>query len=86
MNEIKIYQIKGTAVFNLSEFPTKQKFVKYIRAINEKQAIEYVYAQLGSKNKIKRSNIKIEEIKEIDPNEIQDRTIKDIGKLDKIVL
>lgn len=86
MNEIKIYQIKGTAVFNLSEFPTKQKFVKYVRAISEKQAIEYVYTQLGSKNKIKRPNIKIEEVKEVNSNEIPNRTIKDIGKLDKIIL
>jgi large subunit ribosomal protein LX len=86
MSEIKIYEVKGTAVFNLSEFPTKQKFVKYIRAINEKQAIEYVYTQFGSKNKIKRSNIKIEEVKEVNVNDVPDKTTKDIGKLDKIIL
>ncbi|MDT7901055.1 MAG: 50S ribosomal protein L18Ae [Acidianus sp.] len=86
MEEIKVYMVKGTALFNESRFPTRQKFIKFVRALNEKQATEYIYAYFGSKNKIKRHNIKIEEIKEIRLDEVPDRRIKDIAKLDKIIL
>lgn len=86
MSEIKIFMVRGTALFNESRFPTRQKFVKYVRALNEKQALEKVYSDLGSKNKIKRHNIKIEEIREVKPEEVTDKTIRDLAKLEKIIL
>lgn len=78
--------IKATAVFNASHYPIRQKVIKYIRALNEKQAIEYFYSYLGSKNKIKRHNIKIEEIKEVPIEEVPDKTVRDLAKLEKIIL
>lgn len=84
--KVKIFMVRGTALFNESEFPIRQKFTKFVRALNEKEAIEYVYSYLGSKNKIKRSNIKIEEVKEVREEEVTDRRVKDIAKLDKIIL
>jgi large subunit ribosomal protein LX len=78
--------VRGTALFNESRFPTRQKFVKYIRALNEKQALEKIYSDFGSKNKIKRYNIRIEEIREVKPEEINDKTTRDLVKLEKIIL
>ncbi|MDT7872339.1 MAG: 50S ribosomal protein L18Ae [Sulfolobaceae archaeon] len=86
MSEIKIFMVRGTALFNESRFPTRQKFVKYIRALNEKQALEKIYSEFGSKNKIKRYNIRIEEIREVKPEEINDKTTRDLVKLEKIIL
>ncbi|QGR19047.1 50S ribosomal protein L18Ae [Stygiolobus azoricus] len=86
MSEIKIFMVRGTALFNESRFPTRQKFVKYIRALNEKQALEKICSDFGSKNKIKRYNIKIEEMREVKPEEINDKTIRDLVKLEKIIL
>ncbi|MFP3197416.1 MAG: 50S ribosomal protein L18Ae [Sulfolobaceae archaeon] len=86
MSEIKIFMVRGTALFNESRFPTRQKFVKYIRALNEKQALEKIYSDFGSKNKIKRYNIRIEEIREVKPEEINDKTTRDLAKLEKIIL
>ncbi|MFP3171216.1 MAG: 50S ribosomal protein L18Ae [Sulfolobaceae archaeon] len=86
MSEIKIFMVRGTALFNESRFPTRQKFVKYIRALNEKQALEKIYSDFGSKNKIKRYNIRIEEISEVKPEEIDDKTTRDLVKLEKIIL
>ncbi|MEJ2769938.1 MULTISPECIES: 50S ribosomal protein L18Ae [unclassified Stygiolobus] len=86
MSEIKIFMVRGTALFNESRFPTRQKFVKYIRALNEKQALEKIYSDFGSKNKIKRYNIRIEEIREVKPEEINDKTTRDLVKLEKIIL
>ncbi len=42
-----------------------QKFSKEVSANNEKNALEKVYADLGSKHKVKRRFIKIEEVKEL---------------------
>jgi Ribosomal protein L20A (L18A) len=86
MSEIKIFMVRGTALFNESRFPTRQKFVKYIRALNEKQALEKIYSDFGSKNKIKRYNIRIEEIREVKPEEMNDKTTRDLVKLEKIIL
>ncbi len=71
MSEVKTYMVRGTALFNESEFPVRQNFVKYVRALNENQAKERVYADFGSKNKIKRKSIQILEVKEVDPSTVK---------------
>ncbi|BDB97241.1 50S ribosomal protein L18Ae [Saccharolobus caldissimus] len=86
MSEIKFYLVRGTALFGESHYPERRKFVKIVRALNEKQAMEYIYSFFGSKNKIKRHNIKIEEIREISEEEIADRRIKELAKLEKIIV
>ncbi|QKQ99275.1 50S ribosomal protein L18a [Metallosphaera tengchongensis] len=86
MTEVKTFIIRGEALFNESEFPTRQKFTKYVRAINEAQAKERVYAEFGSKNKIKRKNIKFVEIKEVDPTHLKNKKIKELAEIDRIIL
>lgn len=86
MSEIKFYIVRGNALFGESHYPERRKFVKIVRALNEKQAIEYIHSFFGSKNKIKRHNIKIEEIREISEEEITDRRIKELAKLEKIIV
>jgi large subunit ribosomal protein LX len=86
MANVKVFYIKGVALFNEPKYPVLQKFEKYVTAINEKHAIEYVFSYFGSKNKIKRHNIKIIEVKEVYVDEIKDKRIKDILKLEKLIL
>ncbi|BCU68307.1 50S ribosomal protein LX [Sulfolobales archaeon HS-7] len=84
--KVKIFVVKGEAVFNVSRYPTVQKFTKFVTALNEVQAKEKVYSELGSKNKIKRYNIRITEIREVEPEQVKDRSILALLKLDKIIL
>ena len=86
MSEIKFYLVRGTAVFGESHYPERRKFAKIVRALNEKQAVEYIYSFFGSKNKIKRHNIKIEEIREIKEDEIPDKRLRDLAKLEKLIV
>ncbi len=86
MSEVKTFMIKGIALFGESHYPVRQRFVKYVRALSENQAREIIYSNFGSKNKIKRKNIKIEEIKEVDPSTINDKRINDLMELDHIVI
>ena len=50
----------GTFLKNKEE----NKFTKNLEATNEKAAREKIYAEFGSKNNLKRKDIKITEIKE----------------------
>jgi large subunit ribosomal protein LX len=86
MSEVKTFMVRGTALFGESHYPVRQKFTRYVRALNETQAKELIYSSFGSKNKIKRKNIKIEEVKEVDPTTIQDKRMQDLMSLDRITL
>ncbi len=57
----KIYSIKG----NFTKKGFEKKFEKKVKAVNENQAMEKVVCLFGSKNKIKRRDILIEEVKEV---------------------
>ena len=61
--------------------PTWQKFVKEVRALNEKQAIEYVYSVLGSNHKVRRKHIRITSVKEISLEEATDRKVVELARI-----
>jgi len=68
----KIYRVKGK--FALGE--ETQIFTKELKAVNKEDIFEKIYADFGSKHRIKKSMIKIEEIDEISPDEVIDPLIK----------
>jgi large subunit ribosomal protein LX len=73
----KIYRVRGWFKQNL----WKQTFTKELIALNEKQALERLFSDIGSRHKVKRSMIKIEEIREISPEEVKDpRVLRLLGE------
>lgn len=60
--------------------PEWRKFVKYVRAVNEKDALEKVYSLLGSNHKLKRYHIKVKEVKEVGPEEVDDPYVISLGQ------
>ncbi|NOZ76602.1 MAG: 50S ribosomal protein L18a [Euryarchaeota archaeon] len=58
---VKTFRIEGN--FQMGE--QVQPFVKECRAENEKQAVEWVNSELGSKHRTPRNKIWIEKIEEI---------------------
>jgi ribosomal protein L20A (L18A) len=56
----KVYEISGEFL----EKGNKKKFTKHVKAQNEKFAIEKTMALFGSKQKIKRRHITVNEAKE----------------------
>lgn len=50
----------------------KQTFTKEMLALNERQALERLLSDIGSRHKVKRNLIRIEEVKEIGPDEVKD--------------
>lgn len=70
--ETKIFRITGK--FRMGE--NFQPFTKEFQAISKENVIEKIYADLGSKHKVKRGLIKIDKVKEIKPEEVEDLAIK----------
>ncbi len=57
----KNFEVQG----KIKNKTTNKKFTKKISSLNENTAIEKVMSLFGSKNKIKRRNIEINEVKEV---------------------
>ena len=70
----KIYRVKGTFLMG-DEF---HKFVKEYKATSEADIEEKIYERFGSKHGINRNQIKISEITEIAPEDVQDPIVKEI--------
>jgi large subunit ribosomal protein LX len=63
MSENKIYKITGEIM--KKHFFEPMTFSKEIAATKESHALEKVYAEMGSRHRAKRFQIKIESIKEL---------------------
>lgn len=72
MNEVKTYKIVG--VYRKGLF--KYKFSKEFRGLNEKHVIERAYSLIGSRHGVKRTNIRILEVKEIPSEEVRDNVLR----------
>lgn len=55
--------------------PQWQKFAIYKRGITERDVIERVLSELGSHHKLKRYHIKIENVREVSENDIEDLSV-----------
>jgi len=84
-NEVKIYRVEGKMLISHDKYPTWQKFVKEVRALNERQAIEKIYSLLGSIHKLKRYHIKIEKIYEIPLEEATSREVVYLSRVMRLV-
>ena len=70
--QTKIYRVTGKFVNGV------QKFTKELKSFNEENIYEKIYSDFGSKHRINRNQIDIEEIKEITPEEVIDPIVKGI--------
>lgn len=85
MTSVKTYYIRGEFQKRKRKIP----FGKYVRALNKKDALEYIYNTLGSKHKVKRNmiNIKPKDIREItDPEEIKNSVVKAFAVEDDLAI
>jgi large subunit ribosomal protein LX len=72
MNRLKVYRVTGEVLKpNL-----KSSFRKEILAEKPEHAREKVYAELGSKHRVKRFHIKITSVEEVSPENIENPMLK----------
>ena len=72
MSEVKVYRLSGK--INKPNFKTE--FQKEVRALNPEDATEKVYMLLGSKHRVKRFQLKIYKVEEVNPKDIEDIIIR----------
>ena len=69
---MKVFRVTG----EIRKPNLKTSFRKEVVAIKPEHAVEKVYAELGSKHRIKRFQIKIASVEEIPPEEIANPLLK----------
>ncbi len=85
MSEVKTYLVRGRMLLSHDKFPEWRKFQVYVRAVKPEHALEKVYSELGSRHKLKRYHIKIDEVKEVPLEEVEDLHILQLAGLTKWV-
>jgi len=75
---VKIFRLQGT----YRQGGRRYRFSREIRAVNEDQAREELYAQLGSFHRVKRSAITIERVDVISPSEAESLLIRQLSSAD----
>ena len=85
MSEVKVFRVSGRMMISHDKFPEWRKFSMYVRALKPEHAIEKVYSDLGSRHKLKRYHIRIENIEEVPLEEVEDLNIIRLAQLERWV-
>ncbi|WP_054854098.1 50S ribosomal protein L18Ae [Vulcanisaeta distributa] len=78
---VRIYRIVGRMRVGMQW----QRFSLELLATKPSEAVEIAYSELGSRHKLKRSMIKIEEVKEINKDEIKHTEILQLLSMESLV-
>ncbi len=74
MNKVKVFRVTG----EINKPNLKTAFAKEVVVDKPEHAVEKVYAEIGSKHRVKRFHIKILNVEEISPDEIENPILKKI--------
>jgi len=72
MNKVKVFRVTG----EIRKPNLKTPFKKEVLADKPDHAVEKVYAEIGSKHRVKRFHIKILKVEEVSPEEIENPVLK----------
>jgi large subunit ribosomal protein LX len=74
MNKLKVFRVTG----EISKPNLKTPFAKEVIVDKPEHAIEKIYAEIGSKHRVKRFHIKISNVEEIPLEAIENPILKKI--------
>lgn len=69
---MKVFRVTG----EINKPNLQTPFVKEVVAAKREHAVEKVYAEIGSKHRVKRFHIKILDVEEVSPEEIENPILK----------
>ncbi len=72
MSEVKVFRVTG----RIRKPNFKTEFQKEVRALKPENAVEKVYMELGSKHRVRRFQMTISKVEELDPAEVEDILMK----------
>jgi large subunit ribosomal protein LX len=74
MIKVKVFRVTG----EINKPKLKTPFAKEVVVDKPEHAVEKVYAEIGSKHRVKRFQIKIADVKEVPVEEIENPILKKI--------
>jgi large subunit ribosomal protein LX len=74
MTEMKVFRVTG----EINKPKLKTQFAKEMVVDKPEHAVEKIYAEIGSKHRVKRVHIKILNVEEISPEDINNPILKKI--------
>jgi large subunit ribosomal protein LX len=77
-NEVKVFRVNGRMLISHDKLPEWRKFNLEILGVSEKDIKEKVYSLLGSRHKLRRKHIVIEEIVEVEREKVISKHIRDL--------
>ena len=72
MSEVKVFRVRG----EIRKPNLQTKFRKEVAAVKPEHAVEKVYAELGSKHRVKRFQIRITKVEEVPFEKIENPVLK----------
>ena len=69
---MKVFRVSG----EISKPNLRTSFAKEVIAAKPEHAVEKVYAEIGSKHRVKRFHIKILDVEEVTPEKIENPILK----------
>ena len=72
MSKLKVFRVTG----EIRKPNLKTPFKKEVLAAKPEHAVEKVYAEIGSKHRVKRYYMKILKVEEVSPEEIENPILK----------
>ncbi|WP_456365085.1 50S ribosomal protein L18Ae [Thermococcus sp.] len=73
--EVKVFRVRGVFERN----GKKERFTKEYRGLRVEDVTELVYSEVGSKHRVPRNKVWIEEIEEISPGEASDPVVRKLS-------
>ncbi len=76
---MKAFRIEG-------EFLMKdrwQRFVREVASKDKKSAVEYILSDMGGRHRTKRKNVKIQDVKQVKPEDVKSQLVRDTLEGDK---
>ena len=73
---VKIFRVEGAIIKPKSAMP----FSKEVRAVKREDAVEKIYADLGSQHRMKRVHVRIASVNEISLEETRDTVIRELSE------
>jgi len=70
---MKAFEVSGQLMISLRRW---QPFAIEVAALDEKAAVEKTMALMGSRHKVKRKSVKIQNVKSLKSEEITDHVVK----------
>jgi len=83
MTEARTFRVQGVMRLRNGE---RRKFTVYVRGLTEKEALEKVYSNLGSRHKLTRRHITVLDISAVSEEEIDDEYVRALAAINRLVV